>query len=291
MYLKQRLYTFEILENKPLGEQLTEFHRVLDDLENVEVKLQDEDKAILLLSALPKPYDNLVDAMLYGRLTTITLEEVLCALKTKELKKVNEEFREDAGEGLMVKTKFSRNKNFNKTKSKEQNVNKFHKKPGPEKETRKCFHCDKVGHLKKDCYAWKKLQKHRNQEANQTKATESDGEPEVLNVMDKTDIGKWILDSGCSFHMCPCRSWFTDLVEGSHGSVMLGNDQVCKVMVIGTVKLKLIDGFIRILTEVRFIPQLKRNLISLGALEAKGCRFKLDNGNLLILKGSKVLMT
>lgn len=63
----------------------------------MEVKLQDEDKAILLLNALPKGYDNLVDAMLYGRHTTITLDEVVSALKTKELKKVHEEGRETTG--------------------------------------------------------------------------------------------------------------------------------------------------------------------------------------------------
>lgn len=29
----------------------------------------------------------------------------------------------------------------------------------------------------------------------------------VLNVS-KVDSKEWILDSGCSFHMCPFRSWF-----------------------------------------------------------------------------------
>jgi len=35
-------------------EQLTEFNKILDDLENIEVHLEDEDKTILLLCALPR---------------------------------------------------------------------------------------------------------------------------------------------------------------------------------------------------------------------------------------------
>ena len=36
---------------------------------------------------------------------------------------------------------------------------------------------------------------------------------------------------------------------------------------IGTVQIKMFDGMIRELKEVRYIPQLKRNFISVGALK------------------------
>lgn len=38
----------------------------------------------------------------------------------------------------------------------------------------------------------------------------------------------------------------------------------------GTIKLKLHDDYAKLLTNVRYIPELKRNLISLGTLEGKG---------------------
>ncbi|KAL2517835.1 CCHC-type domain-containing protein [Abeliophyllum distichum] len=41
---------------------------------------------------------------------------------------------------------------------------------------------------------------------------------------------------------------------------------------------------------VRFVPNLKRNLVSLGVLEDDGCMFKFDFGTLKILKGSLVVM-
>lgn len=66
---------------------------------------------------------------------------------------------------------------------------------------------------------------------------------------------------------------------------------MCKIVGTGTIKLHLKDGSCKILTDVTLIPQLKRNLISFGALESKGCWFKSENGLLHVLKGTKIIMT
>jgi len=66
-------------------EQLTELNKILDDLENIEVQIQDEDKTILLLCALLRSFESFKDTMLYGKEGTVTLEEVQAALRTKEL--------------------------------------------------------------------------------------------------------------------------------------------------------------------------------------------------------------
>lgn len=122
-----------------------------------------------------------------------------------------------------------------------------------------------------------------SQEAHQTKVAEAEDDSKVLNIMDSTDIGKWILDSSCTYHVCPNRSLFTDLVEVQQGTVMLGNNQICKIVGMGTIKLQLADGSIKRLTDVRLIPQLKRNLISIGTLESKGYNFKSIKGLLHVM--------
>ncbi|CAJ2646584.1 unnamed protein product [Trifolium pratense] len=83
--LKERLFFFRMVENKPVVEQLSEFNKIIDDLANIDVNLEDEDKAFHLLCALPKSLENLKDALLYGKEGTITLDEVQSALRTKEL--------------------------------------------------------------------------------------------------------------------------------------------------------------------------------------------------------------
>lgn len=80
--LKQQLYFFKMTKSRSIIEQLADFNKILDDLENIEVKHDDEDKALLLLNALPKSFEHFKDALLYRRDQTITLEEVQNSIRT-----------------------------------------------------------------------------------------------------------------------------------------------------------------------------------------------------------------
>ena len=135
-FLKQQLYSFK-MESKAIMEQLTEFKKILDDLENIEVHLEDEDKVILLLCALPRSFETFKDTMLYGKEGIITLEEVQAALRTKELTKSKDLRDGENGEGLNV-SKWNGGGRGNRGKI--GNKSKF-----------KCFNCNKMGHFMKDC--------------------------------------------------------------------------------------------------------------------------------------------
>ena len=50
------------------------------------------------------------------------------------------------------------------------------------------------------------------------------------------------------------------------------------------------NGMVRELKEVRYIPQLKRNLISVGALKTLGLVVSIRDGVLKMTKGSMVAM-
>ena len=91
--------------------------------------------------------------------------------------------------------------------------------------------------------------------------------------------GKWVIDSGCTFHMCPFRSYFTEYQEFDGGRVIMENNYICRIIGIGDVNLKLHDGSIRVIKQVRHVLYLKRNLISLGMLDQIGCRIRLDLDN------------
>lgn len=52
----------------------------------------------------------------------------------------------------------------------------------------------------------------------------------------------------------------------------------------------MIDGSTKVFTEVRHVPDLKRNLLSLGMTDQAGCIFKGESGTLKIIKGFVVLM-
>ena len=72
--------------------------------------------------------------------------------------------------------------------------------------------------------------------------------------------------------------------------MFMGDDHPCNIEGMGTVRIKMDDGIVRELKEVRYVPQLKRNFISVGALEALGLVISIRDGVLKMTKGSMVVM-
>lgn len=50
------------------------------------------------------------------------------------------------------------------------------------------------------------------------------------------------------------------------------------------------NSIVRELTYVRYVPALRKNLISIGMLEAKGIQIVMENGEFKVLKRSIVVM-
>ncbi|CAM8968208.1 unnamed protein product [Rhodiola kirilowii] len=162
-----------------------------------------------------------------------------------------------------------------------------------QKETRKCFFCGKTGQLRKDCTKF--IARNQNNNASETNIATAVNQkcdmPEAHTIYDRSIENQWIFDSGCSFHMCPVISWFVDLTDAPAENVLMGNNNVCKVIGIGTVKLKLENGKEILLTQVRCVPGLKRNLISLGTLDDNGCEYNACNDVLTVSKNGRPILT
>ena len=296
LYLKQRLYTLKMREGTPVQEHLDEFNKIVLDMKNLDIKLDDEDQALIVLCSLPASYENFVNSMLYGR-ESITLEDVKASLNSAELRtKLNGNTSENKADGLFVR---GRNKNRDKA-PRGKSVGRSKSRPPGDKTNVECYYCHKRGHYKSDCPVLKRKGKQHAQRqdvVNVASEDESKASDSVLTACSVVSLSDdvWILDSGASFHMCPNREWFTTYEKINGGSVLMGNDAVCRVMGIGTVRIKCHDKVVRTLTEVRHIPDLKRNLISLSSLDSIGCMYsggggvlKVSKGNLVVMKGSKV---
>ncbi|KAH9752645.1 hypothetical protein KPL71_014775 [Citrus sinensis] len=288
MYMKRRLYTFSMKDGVAMKDHVDEFNKLILDLENVNIILEDEDKALILLSSLPESYEHFVDTLIYGR-QTLSLKDVKDALKSKDLKKRSDMKDQNNAEGLVAKGKPE--KKHNKQKKNNSQKDKAEKK---KKKKRKCYFCQKEGHYIKDCFEKKKLEELQKKSNGKTAVASEDecdyDEADVLVAAERHPTGEWILDSGCSFHMCPNKSFFKTFESVNGGKVLLGNNLACKVAGIGTISLKLHDGVTRDLHQVRFVLELKRNLISLGMVDQSGCTIKAKNGEIQVLDQGKIVM-
>ena len=100
----------------------------------------------------------------------------------------------------------------------------------------------------------------------------------------------WMIDSGASCHMTPHRECFCEYENYNGGDVYLGDDSPTSIIGCGGVKLKLKDGRIRTLPGVLHIPNLARNLISVGKMDVAGVKTVCGDGGCKMVRGSMVLM-
>ncbi|KAG8474542.1 hypothetical protein CXB51_031315 [Gossypium anomalum] len=257
LHMKQHLYAHRLEEGVSVHEHLIVFKKILSNLEAMEVQYDKEDLGLILLCSLPPSYSTFRDKILYSRESLIVDEE----------------------RNLRGKSK-GRSKSSNRGKT--------------------CNFCKKKGHIKFECY---KLQNKIKREAANQKVKQpenfgeadviedySDGELLVASINDSKVSKEWILDSGCTFHMSLNRHWFTTYETVSEGVVLMGNNVSCKIAGVGKIKVKMFNGVVRILSDVRDVPELKRNLISLSTLDSKGYRYTAESEVLKIFKGSLVVM-
>ena len=140
-----------------------------------------------------------------------------------------------------------------------------------------CVFCFKKGHWKYECPKLKVNKRFAKDDEKSEDGGDSGGKVNI--VVDPDDYSflassvffteeNWLIDSGCSFHVCLRRELFSNFKELDHHIVRLGNGYACRVHGIGTIKLKLSNGVVKELVDVRYIPNFKVNLISLVVLES-----------------------
>nr|GEY01140.1 retrovirus-related Pol polyprotein from transposon TNT 1-94 [Tanacetum cinerariifolium] len=119
LYLKKKLYKYNMSPVTKLGDHIDKFNKLILNLVNIRIETEDEDQTLMLLMSLQSPYENFVETLLYGR-ESLIMKDVLATLNSMELKKKTkgtmEETSDRGGNGKL-----------------------------------KCFVCHSKGHLKSTC--------------------------------------------------------------------------------------------------------------------------------------------
>ncbi|MBA0860789.1 hypothetical protein Goshw_021288 [Gossypium schwendimanii] len=126
LVLKQRLFMFHMNEDELLRDHISQFITLLNDLKNVEVKIDDKDQTMLLLYSLPSSYKFFRETLIYGR-DKLSFEDLKGHLLSKD--KLDNEFgsdsKEDRQASILVASK---------------------------KQDKMCHYCKKLGHVKANCH-------------------------------------------------------------------------------------------------------------------------------------------
>ncbi|VFR00763.1 unnamed protein product [Cuscuta campestris] len=101
LYLKKRLFGLHMAEETKFNGHLDEFNKITTELESIDVKIEEEDKALLLLASLPSSFDNIVTTLLFEK-ETLKFDEILAALLMNETRRGGNEVSND-GQALVAK--------------------------------------------------------------------------------------------------------------------------------------------------------------------------------------------
>ncbi|KAJ4723712.1 Retrovirus-related Pol polyprotein from transposon TNT 1-94 [Melia azedarach] len=214
-------------------------------------EVEDEDAALIMLVSLPLSYENFVQSFIVGK-DTVSLEEVRSSFHTRELRhKATGTGADNHAIGLVASGSYGY-ENLGKKKFKKP-VSK-----GP-KPNDVCNYCKEKGYWKSNC-------------------------PKKKRQQDKPT------DSGASYHICSRRKWFITYEQVDGGNISMANSSVCKAVGIGSIKIRTHDGKFCTLNDVRYVPLMTKNLISLSMLDNKGFNFQGEGGVLHVCKGLNVVL-
>jgi len=102
-------------------------------------------------------------------------------------------------------------------------------------------------------------------------------------------LDSWILDSGASFHTTAICEILENYVAGDFGKVYLADGSALDTVGMGDVRIRVHSDSVWKLQKFRHIPELKKNLISVGQLDDEGHSIYFHDGKWKVIIGARIL--
>ncbi|UYV77084.1 hypothetical protein LAZ67_14003178 [Cordylochernes scorpioides] len=158
------------------------------------------------------------------------------------------------------------------------------------RETRECYFCHRKGHLAKDCrYAKQKKLKEKEKDETKLKLNSKLSESLISERFNEQDEDIWIGDSGATNHITRNASFYTSYKDfPTQQTVKVGSNEKLIAYGSGTITIETcVKGKWQTyyLTDVWYVPNFSRNVMSLQSTLDKGFEMKMDK------KGCKLFKT
>ncbi|KAH9648691.1 hypothetical protein KPL70_025696 [Citrus sinensis] len=284
VHAMSQVYGFRMKPEVSMHDHVLKFKKLLADLKNLDEDIKDEVKVIILLHSLLEEYSHFMTTLIYGKSVTI-FKYVYITLTNLKIRNNDKHSKRASFETLltremaMEKKKKHGGKN-SRSKSRIINIARD-----------ECAFCHEKGHWRNDC---PKAQKRNGKKPVVANMTHVDGDSDYSLSITSTPYvarsSEWILDTRATYHLCPIKEWLTDFCNLESSAVVMGNDQPCRTMGIRIIRLKMFDGMVRELKEVRYVTTLKKNLISVGTLKAKGYKVTIEDGTMKFTHGAMMIL-
>jgi gag-polypeptide of LTR copia-type/GAG-pre-integrase domain/Zinc knuckle len=297
-YIK-KMVNMKYQEGSSVSDHLSQFQDCVNRLSTMKMVLDEELQPLILLSSLPDSWETLVvslsNSVPNGIVTLAMVKDSMLneELRHKELGITSE------SSALVIE---NRGRSTHRTSHDDDKRDKSKRRPKSRKGI-VCYYCKKSGHMKNECQKLKakndglKRDKFRGRggddEKEHTAAIASD--EDVFIACDERFVNltchdsTWVVDSATSFHVTSRRDLFFSDKEEDYGVVRMRDNGVCKISGIGDVNVETSLGCKLTLKNVRHVPDMRLDLISVGALDDDGYQSHFFGGKWKLLKGFLVV--
>lgn len=252
--LLRKLHRSNYNDYSSMGEYIDGVMTLVQQLADIGRVIEDKEVAELLLSGLPQEFDVLVSSLETANiLENLTSEAVRARL-------LQEEFRKQSDNGVSVPSESS---------------------------FIVCHYCKKPGHIKSKCFKLKRDNKNKVNKKPVQVSTQSETFL-VCAVAECVNSANWIIDSGCTSHMCNNKNLFVSMDTSFTSKVTVADNNVLQCKGKGCVTVY-VDKCSRIIENVLFVPNLSANLLSVSKLTDKGYSVIFNNDKCHIKNKNEVL--
>ncbi|CAM8949433.1 unnamed protein product [Rhodiola kirilowii] len=298
-FLIRELVNVKFKEGAKVTEHLNNFQSTINQLATMGMKIDDELQALLLLGSLPDSWET------FDVTVSNSIPDGVLSMDNIKDNMLNEEPRRKSTNSNVENTHVFVAESRGRSKSRGP---KGYGRSGSKSRAKfngKCHHCGIFGHMKRNCNKLKngpnegrddKVYKQKDDTNNTAAVSEGETEflcfdRECLHFDDSAEVG-WVIDSGASFHATANSKYFSTYKAGNFGRVKMGNDSFCDIVGIGEICFESDAGCKLMLKDVRHVPGLRHNLLSMSVLDKQGFhhhggdkKWKLTKGSLIVARG------
>eukprot|EP00253_Pinus_taeda_P022791 PITA_22791 len=268
--LKDKLRKIKCEKGDTISTYLNKLTTCMDELGSVGITKTGDDMVSLTLLGLPKSWHSYQDSI-NGRDKLPDWERLWSDLMQEEIRRSTRDgssSKQDDEENLALATKARKGKGkaLHSKSSSSHGGKKF------DKSKVRCFHCHEVGHFATSCPQKKSKKGSSKGSDGEALASYFELDLSLITCMVSSMVGcVWYLDSGALFHMIDDKNLFSTLEEKDlQMRIEMGDDGKYCVSGEGTVVFQREHGAPLTLTDVKYVPGLKKNLVSVAMLEDKG---------------------
>lgn len=270
MLLLDKFHQMKMESNETVVQYIAKIENLAHQIKDSGETISDATIITKILGTLPSKYRNFRQAWLSVDDSKQILSNLTARLIDEEMSLSQSEQAESAflasnHSKYEVKRHANYQGNENKYKNQSRNFDKS-------KIT--CYVCRRKGHYARDCRSTKSREKGDNQRSKNSSNYSAFTSEVGKRVLESTE--QWILDSGASAHMTYNLNYFDSFTESSENeAIRLGNNVELPIKGRGSIKIqknlhgKWQEGKI---TNVLYVPDLKKNLLSEGVIASKGMK-------------------